>query len=192
MKTGKWHTFVTSLSSRNGVLELLDVFSQRPSLSRRVYGSLLVALGSPANHLHIHLQVQSRSECFFACAGEDDAAHGRVAGEAIEDGAVFIPHTVFAMSVDGWKGGRFFHGGIQFVESIQFLGPVDFDVCDAWSGHGDIEVSIVCICFRRGHDGLRNGLRRHDIVGQVGGLAHCDALGFRWGRRRHRQRCGGQ
>lgn len=110
-KTGKWHTFVTSLSSRNSVLELLDVFSQRPSFSSRVHGSLLVALGSPAHHFHVHLQIQSRGKCFFACAGEDDAAHGGVAGEAVEDRAVFVPHTVFDMSVGGWRGGRFFTGG---------------------------------------------------------------------------------
>lgn len=155
-ETGKRHTFVTSLSSRNGVLELLDVFPQRPSLSRGVHGRLLVALGSPAHHFHVHFQVQSRREGFFACAGEDDTAHGGVAGEAVKDGAIFVPHAVLDMSVmvGGDFGGGEVSRGVQFVESIQFLGPVNFDVCDTWSRHGNIEVPVVRISFGGGNDGL--------------------------------------
>lgn len=82
--------------------------------------------------------------------------------------------------------------GVQFVESIQFLGPVNFDVCDAWSRHGDIEVPVVRIGFGGGNDGFRDELRRHDVIWQVGSLAHGDALGLRWGGGRHRQRCRGQ
>lgn len=91
------------------MLELLDVFSQSPCFSRRVDRCFLVALGAPADHVHVHLEIQACRECFFAGTGEHDAAHGRVAREAVKDGAVLVPHAarvlvyfLFLVGVGGW------------------------------------------------------------------------------------------
>lgn len=52
------------------------------------------------------------------------------------------------------RGGVGVGGILQFVESVEFLGPVDFHVRDPGSRHRDIEMSVICVCFWRSHDGL--------------------------------------
>ena len=63
--------------------------------------------------------VEAGGEGARACAGKNDSPDLRVRGEGVEDLTVFVPHG---------EG-----------EGVEFIGSVDFDMRDCFSGEADAE-----------------------------------------------------
>jgi len=105
-------TFLAFLNSGDALLELVDVSPQETGLPAYIGGALVP--GGQGAVLARGRDVESGGEGAVSGAGKDNSPHFRVGGELPEDVAHLEPHG--------------------FVEGVEFIGPVDLDVCHGGAG----------------------------------------------------------